>query len=300
MGDAIQFYNRYTQQIEDEAVYGDGFLRFAYQTLPGRALLPFIARNAAFSRWYGWRMAKPKTREKIAPFLKTYGIDPAEFKREPNEFASFNEFFIRELKPGARPVDPDPDAVAFPADGRHLAAPDVSQMESFFVKGQRFDLKALLGGDAKLADRFARGAAVLSRLCPVDYHRFHFPAPCRPPATEVLNGDYFSVNPIALRQRLAYLWENKRTLCRLETERFGLILMLEIGATCVGSIQQTYAPGAETEKGAEKGYFEFGGSSVILLFEPGAVALSADLVEHSAQCREVYAKMGDRMGTAAA
>jgi phosphatidylserine decarboxylase len=133
----------------------------------------------------------------------------------------------------------------------------------------------------------------------VDYHRFHFPLAGKPSATELLNGPLYSVNPIALRRNLSYLWENRRTLTMLATQEFGTVLLLEIGATNVGSIVQTYKSGKLIAKGDEKGYFRFGGSSTLLLFEPGRVRLADDLVTQSANQRELYAKVGDRLGTVA-
>ena len=115
----------------------------------------------------------------------------------------------------------------------------------------------------------------------------------------MINGPLFSVSPIALRKQLGYLWQNKRTVTRLQTERFGTVLLLEIGATCVGTIAQTFTPGAAVEKGAEKGYFAFGGSSTITLFEPGAVKLEADLADHSSRRTELYARVGTRMARSA-
>ena len=138
---------------------------------------------------------------------------------------------------------------------------------------------------------------MLSRLCPLDYHRFHFPVSGTPRQTRLINGPLFSVSPIALGQNLSYLWQNKRTITEIQTETLGTVLMLEIGATCVGSIHQTYQPDTAIEKGAEKGYFAFGGSSTITLFEPGKVQLAADLLGNSAQQIETYARMGDNMGT---
>jgi phosphatidylserine decarboxylase len=114
-----------------------------------------------------------------------------------------------------------------------------------------------------------------------------------------IGGPLFSVSPIALRGNLAYLWTNKRTLTRLETADFGTILLLEIGATCVGSIIQTHGSGEPVIKGAEKGCFAFGGSSTITIFEPGAVTLAADLLDHSSRQTELYARMGTVMGTRA-
>ena len=107
------------------------------------------------------------------------------------------------------------------------------------------------------------------------------------------------MNPIALRQQLAYLWTNKRTITELKTERFGTVICMEIGATCVGTIRQTFTPGQEIAKGAEKGYFAFGGSSTITLFEPGMVRLESDLLENSARQTELYARIGSRMGRSA-
>ncbi|RYD32157.1 MAG: hypothetical protein EOP87_13340 [Verrucomicrobiaceae bacterium] len=161
-----------------------------------------------------------------------------------------------------------------------------------------FHEHAALLGDAERAEKYADGALVLSRLCPVDYHRFHFPAAGIPSETVVLNGPLFSVSPIALRKNLGYLWENKRTLTRLETPNLGTVLCLEIGATCVGTIVQTFGPGSPVDKGAEKGYFAFGGSSTITIFEPDSVLLENDLRHHSAKQVELYAKIGTRMGYA--
>ncbi len=293
----IQFFNRYTSSIETEQIYGESWLRWIYGTPTGRLALWAVARRAWFSHWYGWRMDQPASRAKIAPFLARYGITPDDFTKRPEEFTSFNDFFYRTLKHGARPVDSAEDSVVFPADGRHLGFQNPAQIAGVFVKGQSFDLPALLG-DAALAERYQGGALVFSRLCPVDYHRFHFPLAGVPSEPRLIDGLLESVNPIALRRRLSILWENKRVLTRLETERFGTVLLLEIGATNVGGIVQTYRPSAAVEKGAEKGYFRFGGSSTITFFEPGRVRLAEDLVENSRHCGELYARVGDRMAVA--
>lgn len=290
--DDIRFFNRHTGRIETEQVYGEGFLRFIYEHPLGIMPLNVLIKRAAFSKWYGRRMNEPSTRGKIAPFITDYGLDPRDFAEPVESFANFNEFFFRKLKPEARPIDPAP--VVFPADGRHLGFPKISEIDAFFVKGQRFDLRGLLGDD-ELARRFADGSLVLSRLCPVDYHRFHFPCAGTPGPTETIDGPLYSVSPIALRRHLHYLWENKRTLTRLETPDLGTVLIVEIGATCVGAIHQTYQPGEPVAKGAEKGYFAFGGSSTITIFEPGAVKLADDLLEHSANQTELYARIGTAM-----
>lgn len=281
--------------METERVYGEGFLRWTYGHPLGGLALGALVKRRLFSAWYGRRMDTRRSAARIAPFIEDYSLDPTEFTESPESFNSFNEFFYRKLRAEARPVDTSESSVVFPADGRHLGFERASAINGVFVKGQKFDLPILLG-DVALADRYAEGSLVLSRLCPVDYHRFHFPAAGVPGATRTINGPLFSVSPIALRKHLSYLWTNKRTITQLETYRFGTVLLLEIGATCVGTIRQTYTPGCQVEKGAEKGYFAFGGSSTITIFEPGAVRLDEDLRRQSSHQCELYSKFGTRMG----
>ena len=291
----IRFRHRATGRIETEAVYGEAWLRWAYETAAGRVALRLFAARPLFSRWYGWRMDRPASRARVLPFIRQFGLDPAEFADPPESFRTFNEFFYRRLRPEARPIDPNPEVAVLPADGRHLGFPDLAAAEGFFVKGQRFDLAAFLG-DPELARRYARGTAVFSRLCPVDYHRFHFPVDGTPHAPHRTGGWLWSVNPVALRRQLGYLWENRRWQCRIESPRFGEVRMIEIGATNVGSAEYTFIPGRPVAKGAEKGFFRFGGSAVLTLFEPGRVTLAPDLEAATREGLELYARMGDRLG----
>ncbi len=296
--DAIQYFNRYTQRVEAEQIYGEGFLRWIYGSLSGRLALHAVAKRGFFSRWYGWRMDRAASRAKVAPFIQNFRVDPGEFADAPESFRTFNEFFYRKLKPGARLIAGDARTAVFPADGRHLGFADVSRMEGIFVKGAVFSLGELLR-DRELAERFQRGSMVLSRLCPVDYHRYHFPVGGLATEPRLLNGWLYSVSPIALRRNIRIFTENKRAITRIESPEFGTALMLEVGATNVGSFEYTFTPNTRVAKGAEKGYFKFGGSSTITLFEPGRVKLDADLLVHTAERRELYARMGDRLGVAA-
>ncbi|MEZ6073759.1 MAG: archaetidylserine decarboxylase [Pirellulales bacterium] len=294
--DNIVYFDRYQQKTCVEKVYGDEYLRWTYGTIAGRLALAAIVKRAWFSRWYGWRMDRPGSREKIAPFIEQYELDVREFQRQPDEFANFNEFFYRKLRPESRPVDADPLAVVFPADGRHLCVPDLSRCDGLLVKGAMFSLDTLLA-DATLAREFADGSMLVSRLCPVDYHRFHFPLSGRAGSARLLNGPLYSVNPIALAENIHILATNKRTLTLFETEQVGKVLLLEIGATCVGGICQTFSEDSQVSKGGEKGYFRFGGSSTILIFPRGRVQFDDDLLANSTQKRELYARVGDRLGT---
>ena len=292
----VEFFNRETGKTETEAIYGEGALRWVYETLLGRVALAVLIRRAFFSKIYGVLMSRPRSRAKIAPFIAQYGIDPAEFAEPVESFGSFNDFFSRKLKASARPIADS--AAVLPADGRHLAFPcaDAGTM-TIYAKGQAFDLEKLLG-DSALARRYHGGAILCSRLCPTDYHRFHFPVAGTPSAPRLVNGALFSVNPIALSRRIAYLWENKREIIEIDSPEFGKVTQVLIGATNVGTICTTFTPGKFYEKGAELGYFRFGGSFVATLFEPGKIALAEDLTKNSAEGRETYAKMGTALGTA--
>ncbi len=293
----ILYYNRYTGKIESESIYGEGFLKFTYGNPLGKLALSALVRRACFSRFYGWRMRRSASARKIKPFVDRYALDPGEFVDPISGFEHFDAFFVRQLRPGKRPFPEDVHDIGFPAEGRHLAVPDLSAYDGLWAKGQKFDLSRLLGS-RQLAERYDGGAALISRLCPTDYHRYHFPCEGDAGDPELINGFLYSVNPIALRQRVSYLWENKRCLTILRSQVFGSVALLEIGATCVGSIIQTYLPGL-VEKGGEKGYFRFGGSMFMMFFERDRVIFSPDLLEHGAEGREVYARVGDCCGHAA-
>ena len=295
----IVFFNRRTGRMETERIYGEAWLRWIYGNPLGRVSLSAAVRRAWFSAWYGWRMNRPVSAARVLPFVVDYGLDAAEFAKPATAYRTFNEFFYRTLRPGARPVDPGENVAVFPADGRHLAYQDVDAADGFYVKGKKFTLSALLGSE-ELGREFAGGSMLISRLCPVDYHRFHFPVAGTPGEARLINGFLYSVSPIALRMNPGYLVENKRMLTLIETARFGRVAQLEVGATMVGSILQSFVPGRAVEKGDEKGLFAFGGSCVITLFQRGRISFDRDLVENAAQQREVYARIGERLGVAPA
>jgi phosphatidylserine decarboxylase len=305
----IQFHDRYRQTLETEQIYGERWLRFTYENPVGRFFLWLLVRRAIFSRFYGWRMnqqasapsmsgmglARRGSARLILPFIVRYNLDVDEFAKSPSSYRTFNEFFFRALKPGTRPIAPGDHVAVLPADGRHLVFPDVDAADGFYVKGEKFSLAELLG-DAALAESFAGGAMAISRLAPVDYHRFHFPCAGAPGRASLINGWLYSVNPIALRRNVRYLVQNKRYITLLESPVFGPVAMIEVGATAVGSVRQTHVPERAVAKGEEKGLFKFGGSCVITLFQAGRIAFYGDLVEQSAQHIETYARMGDWLG----
>ncbi|MDB6127166.1 MAG: phosphatidylserine decarboxylase [Verrucomicrobia bacterium] len=291
----VRYFDRYSKTVKTEKVYGERWLRLAYENPVGNFFVWLVARRIWFSKWYGRKMNKSVSALRILPFIAEYDIDVDEFAKSAFDYRTFNEFFYRALKPEARPIVPDQNVAVLPADGRHLAIPNIDTVEGYYVKGARFALGQLLG-DRELATRFAGGAMLISRLCPVDYHRFHFPVEGVPGESRLINGWLYSVSPLALRRRLAYLVENKRVVTLIASPQFGEVAMVEVGATNVGSIQQSHVPGRPAAKGGEKGFFAFGGSCVITLFQRGRIKFEADLVTQSAQHLETYARMGDRLG----
>jgi phosphatidylserine decarboxylase len=293
----IRYFDRYARSLKTEQIYGEKWLRFAYENPAGRFFVWLAARRAFFSRWYGWKMRKPVSALRVLPFITEYNLNVDEFAKSAFDYKTFNEFFYRALKPSARPIADGARIAVFPADGRHLAMPNVDTADGFYVKGAKFSLGELLGDEA-LAKKFAGGAMLISRLCPVDYHRFHFPVSGVPNEPRLINGWLYSVSPVALRRNVRYLVENKRELTLVESPEFGTVAVLEVGATNVGSITQSFVPGRTMAKGDEKGLFAFGGSCVITLFQRGRIRFDTDLLSSSEQHVELYAKMGDRLGEA--
>ena len=283
----LQYIDRETKEKKVEKVYGGGFIRFLYGK--GRLFRPLFTSFSLFSRLYGWFQKQSFSKGKVLRFIAKYGVDASEFESEV--FSSFNDFFIRKLKPEVRPIAKT-DGV-MPADARYLFFPNISKSDAFYVKGQKLNLAQLLRS-AELASEYENGTVVFARLCPVDYHRFHFPCDCVPGEAKLVNGPLLSVNPIALAKNIAILSQNKRMITPLATDAFGEVMMIEVGATNVGSIVQTYTPGVKVAKGDEKGFFEFGGSSLILLFKEGAIDLATDL--QTPDGTELYCKMGQELG----
>jgi phosphatidylserine decarboxylase len=294
----VEFFHRKRREMVEENIPGEVWLRWLYSSsISGQVALHVLVKRALFSWWYGRRMDKPRSVHKVLPFIVEHDLDVDEFAKQAMTYRTFNEFFYRKLKDSARPIDADPASAVLPADGRHLVFPDIDAADGFYVKGERFDLGELLGGEL-VARQFAGGAMVISRLAPADYHRFHFPCAGTPNRASEIKGPLFSVNPIALRRNIRYLVRNRRMITLLDTERFGTMVMVEVGATMVSGIRQTYVPATKVKKGEEKGLFKFGGSCVITLFQRDRIAFDADLREQSAQYVETYAKMGERLGLA--
>ena len=288
----IHYVDRTTGQIKTEKVVSETALYWLYNNPLGELTLQALVKRKFVSDIYGWLMHTHWSVRKIEPFIKTYHIDTSQFQKQ--DYQSFNDFFIRKLKPGARKIDTDSNVVVSPADGKVFAFQDISG-QSFIVKGYRFNLKSFLQNDS-LAHVYNKGSLLLFRLCPTDYHRFHFPVNGKLSKVIKIQGAYYSVNPIALRKRIKIFCENKREYQIIDSPLFGNVIMAEIGATMVGSIDHTF-DGKDAVKGEESGYFQFGGSSIILLFQPGKIMTDADLLKNTREHLETEIKMGEHVAT---
>lgn len=299
---APRYIDRKTHQEMTEKVYGKFYIDLLYGTswfshLLSFILLPLFAHINFLSRLYGAIQKSSVSKKKIVPFIEKFHVDTSEFLDPVDSYHSFNDFFIRKLKPGARPITPGLDIAILPADGRYLVYENIEKTDGFFVKGKKFSLEDLLRS-RELAQKYGQGSMAIARLAPVDYHRFHFPVNCLPEEPQPICGPLFSVNPAALKKHVEILAENKRVITPLKTKNFGTVLFIEVGATYVGTICQTFDPHEPHVKGDEKGYFSFGGSSLILLFEPSRIKFDQDLVDASNRRIEVLGQMGQSLGRA--
>lgn len=286
--ESVEYVDRATGQRVVESVMGDKALRFAYETLLGRTLWSVLFGSRAVSAWMGRRYDAPRSKRDIAALTSIPGCRWEEAEKPLADYASFNDFFTRRLKPGARPVG---EGLVSPADGRLRLYLGADTDRPFPLKGATRSLRTVFDGAAP-AGRY--DIAVI-RLAPVDYHRFHFPCACTTDGpVRVVPGKYHSVNPIALVRCPDVYADNERQIVKCRAA-FGDFWLVDVGAFGVGTIVQTFA-GAQHAKGDEKGYFKFGGSTVIFVAPAGAVTFDADLVRNSSEGLETRVLCGETIG----
>lgn len=289
----IRYVDRATGQIKTEQVDAGLWIYWLYNNPLGELSLNAVIKRKFASEWYGKRMDKPASVSKIEPFIRKYHINMSDFQKK--KYTSFNNFFTRKLRPGARKIDTAGNVVISPGDGKIQAWENI-KYQYFIVKGYRMNLHSFLRNDS-LARVYSGGSLILLRLAPYDYHRFHFPVSGKLSPVVRIKGGYYSVNPIALRQDIRIFCENKREYQIISTKKFGHVLMSEIGATFVGSIILDHH-GDTAIKGEEDGYFKFGGSSIILLFRKGKINIDADLLRNTRHHLETQVLMGEHIATA--
>lgn len=291
----IKIFNPETGKIEKEDVCQKKFLEFLYGNPIGGFLLWSVFKRKFFSSIAGLWANLPISRRAAVNFIKDHGIRIEDFKKPPSEFKNFNDFFTREVKPELRPVSKGANDISFPADARNLAIENVSKSDVFFAKNQKFNLESFLGSK-ELAARFENGSMLISRLCPLDYHRFHLPVSGKLAARREIGGFLYSVSPIALSKNLNYLCENKRVLNLIELASGGMCAIVQIGATNVGSIVNFDKVGDEVSRGNVMGMFKFGGSCIITIFEKDAAKFDETLTKLSKEPIEYLSKANSKAG----
>ena len=258
----------------------------------------------------GMEYDSPESKQHINPFIKSFQLEPTLFEMvepDPNAYPTFNAFFAREIKESARPIaEPENDLVtSSPADCRLTAFPSVDLATKYWIKGYGFTLERLLGSP-ELAAQFNGGSVVIARLAPQDYHRWHAPVSGTVRGIKDIPGAYYTVNPQAINEpgTLDVFCENKRSVMTLERSATGSpVAIVAVGAMLVGSIK--YVGGVDTvgtqvRRGQCLGAFYYGGSTVIVVYPPGEVALDDDLVKNSVgHNMETYMKVGWRTGVKA-
>jgi len=308
--------------IENLPTYIKSAMRLCYRTGMGKGAMysPRIKQTLkSLSVKQGQKMDTPASKRKIESFIQLHKLNVPEIRNDLDQFKTFNEFFYRRLKPDARicaALDNDSVAVSA-ADARTMVFQTIDEAKSLWIKGENFSVHKLLGewGKGGKADAFNGGSICISRLAPQDYHRWHFPVSGIPLKREPIDGTYYTVNPIAIRKDVDVYTENKRCVCPIETKEFGLVMLVAVGATMVGSIRfecdcknlpsgasncasGVCYEGKRVKKFDPQGYFAFGGSTVLVLFRPGVIQFDSDLVANSKRQLETLVKVGESIGKA--
>ncbi|MBU3157520.1 phosphatidylserine decarboxylase [Clostridium estertheticum] len=291
----IKYYNRKQNKYEIEKVAGEKYLNWSYSSPSGKGLVELLLKKKLFSKLYGYYCDTKMSSKKIKNFIKVLDIDMSMYSKNYNEYPSFNEFFIRSLKPGARIIDKNDNILISPCDGKISAYENINLNKIVQIKGFTYSLKELLQDD-KIYNLYNEATCLIFRLCPTDYHRFHFIDNGVCGGTTKIKGHYYSVNPVALKNINKLFCQNKREWSVFHSDNFGDTIYMEVGATCVGTIIQSYSEDSRVIKGDEKGYFKFGGSTVIILFKKNAVKIDDNLLLQTQLGFETAVLMGEKIG----
>ena len=268
----------------------DRLLRHLYNDRGGRLCLklliqPFVSKAAGVLLNTGF------SARFVPGFVKRNRIDLNMYEKQ--HFSSWNDFFTRKIKKEERPIDSREHVLISPCDGK-LSVYRIGADSRFTVKDTEYNVEQLVR-NKKLADRYMGGYALIFRLTVDDYHHYCYAADGKKSPNVKIPGVFHTVNPAAGEVCPIYK-ENAREYTLLKTKEFGTVLMMEVGAMMVGKISNLERSAAVVKKGQEKGWFEFGGSTVILLLQPDKVRLDYDLTENTEEGYETIIKMGERIG----
>ncbi|KAF5369060.1 hypothetical protein D9758_002923 [Tetrapyrgos nigripes] len=294
--------NRTTGQLEEEKmqVYVRLGIRLLYKGMKSRMEGGRARRLLkSLSIKQGLKYDDPESARDIPAFIEFHGLNMDEVLEPVENFKNFNEFFYRKLKPSARPAEqPDnPYRLVSAADCRFMAFETVNQATRLWIKGREFSVARLLGDAYKdQAERYNGGALCIFRLAPQDYHRFHSPVDGTIGPMTYISGEYYTVNPQAIRTALDVYGENARKIVPIDSPQFGRVMAVCIGAMMVGTIVTTVEEGQTIKRGEEFGYFAFGGSTIVVLLEPGVVQWDEDLLINGQASLETLVRVGMGIG----
>ncbi|KJR81164.1 phosphatidylserine decarboxylase [Sporothrix schenckii 1099-18] len=299
----ILVQDRITGQINEEkmSVYVRLGIRLLYKGLRSNNMENKRIRKLlkGLSVKQGRKYDDPISKQEIQKFINFHQLDMSEVLLPLDEFKTFNEFFYRALKPDARPCSApnNPRIIVSPADCRSVVFNRVDAATKVWIKGREFSVKRLLGDvSADEASRYENGALGIFRLAPQDYHRFHIPVDGVLGKPRLIAGEYYTVNPMAIRSALDVYGENVRVVVPIESETHGRVMVVCVGAMMVGSTVITRKEGEQVKRAEELGYFKFGGSTLVLLFEEGRMKFDDDLVENSSGALETLIRVGMSVG----
>lgn len=267
----------------------DNFLKKLYGSELGRTALSLMVKPAV-SKAVGWLLDTKLSTVLIKPFVKSNNIDMSDYVNK--EYSSYNDFFVRNLKPNKRFINYDKNVLISPSDGR-VSVYDIDDDSVFKIKDSYYTVESLTR--SKRAHEYYKGGkCVIIRLCVDNYHRYCYIDDGYKSKNKFIQGVLHTVNPIACEHYDIYK-ENSRECSILYTNNFGKVMQIEVGALMVGRIIN-YDQVSCIKKGDEKGRFEFGGSTIVLLFEKDSVEIDKDLIKNTDEGFETAVKMGERIG----
>ncbi|KIV94639.1 phosphatidylserine decarboxylase [Exophiala mesophila] len=299
----ILVQDRVTGQINEErmSVYVRIGIRLLYKAVGAREMEKKRIKKMlkSLSIKQGRKFDDPASTAQIEGFIAFHRLDMSEVLLSTDQFKNFNEFFYRALKPTARPCSaPDrPEIIVSPADCRTVVFNTLDEATRIWVKGRDYSMEKLFGDAYPLeAKRYKGGSMGIFRLAPQDYHRFHVPVDGTLGTPKLIEGEYYTVNPMAIRSALDVYGDNVRVVIPIDSVAHGRVMFVCIGAMMVGSTVITRKAGERVKRAEELGYFKFGGSTVLLFFEPGRMVYDEDLVDNSSGALETLVRVGMSIG----
>lgn len=266
----------------------NNLLKKLYGTFLGRCALKILVCKFV-SDLGGWYMGSRLSKHRVVPFVEKNQIDMTQY--EQREFSSYNDFFTRRILDGKRPYVNDENVLISPADSK-LSCYKIDQDSRFMIKDTMYSLGDLLA-DEKLASKYLNGYCMIFRLTVDDYHRYSFIDDGKVIGDKYIPGKFHTVNPIANDYYPIYK-QNSRSYTIIESKNFGEMIQMEVGAMMVGKIVNHQIK--ECHRGEEKGYFEFGGSTVIILLKENQVVIDQDIIDNTNHDKETVVKLGETIG----